>query len=185
MKPIALLGMALALSLSACADLPMIGAQEPGTAQLVLTPQVIDGGLRTQAVVDNYTRSSINHLVVKIFRINGGTETPVLDANDQAVVKDIPEASLDASITIDHLNANTTYRVRSYAYKNAGTDLADLISTSDATSYVDVTLTNDDRPTMAQLRVKLVDVAFNGSASSGGVAVTEGGYSSSGSVTIQ
>ena len=60
-----------------------------------------------------------------------------------------------------------------------------MISTSDAASYTDVTLTSNDRPTLATLRVKLVDVLFDGQATSGGVAVTNGGYSTPGAEAIQ
>lgn len=185
MNKLTLVALATAIFLVGCFNLVAGGIQGLGKAQLVVTPQIIDGGLATQAVVNNYSQASINHLVIKIFQVNGNTETPVMDGSNVAVTKDVLNANLSDTITFDHLSANTTYRVRCFAYKAAGTANEDLISTSDAASYVDITLTNDDRPTMATLRVKLIDVPFSGTASSNGVAVTEGGYSSSQPVTIQ
>ncbi|MNY51543.1 hypothetical protein D3C86_1871410 [compost metagenome] len=109
----------------------------------------------------------------------------MLNASGNQVLKDIPQSALSDTITFSQLDANTTYRIRCYAYKAPGEILAHLISTSDAGSYVDVTLTNNDRPTMATLKVRLIDTIFSGTATSSGVSVTDGGYVSSGSVIIQ
>lgn len=156
-----------------------------GRATLELKTEVIPGGLSTQDIVNNYTVASINHLIIKLFKISGNTEQPVLQPNTtNQVTKDIPKADFSKFHTLSGLNANATYRIRCYAYKAEGTADPDLISTSDAGSYVDVTLTDDDRPTMATLKVKLIDVVFNGMASSTGVAITNGGYTTPGPETI-
>lgn len=145
-----------------------------GQAELQIKPQIVAGGLMTQTVVDNYTSTSVNHLVVKLFKING-SESPVLDGSGNQLAKDIANAQLSGSVSFSNLNANTTYRIRAYAYKAAGTAEADLISTSDVSSYTDVTVGNDDRPTLTTLRVKLIDKVFNGQATASGVVVTNGG----------
>lgn len=156
--------------------------QDP-TRSLHLRARILPGGIRTQAVVDNYDQSSIVHLTIKLFTVSGGTESPVLVDGNQ-VSADLAAADLSRTVTLSNLKVDTTYRVRAYAYKAAGTAAADLISTSDASSHTDVALTNDDRPAMATLKVKLIDRVFDGRASSGAVAVTSGGYTTSGPETI-
>lgn len=163
--------------------LPNSGEFANGNAELRIQPQILAGGLMTQAVVDNYTSSSINHMVVKLFKVNG-SESPVLDSNSNPLTKDVPNAELSSVVTFGNLNANTTYRIRAYAYQAAGTDEANLISTSDVSSYTDVTLTNNDRPTLTSLRVKLIDKVFNGQATASGVVVTNGGLVTNGPETI-
>jgi len=78
----------------------------------------------------------------------------------------------------------TTYRIRAYAYKAPGEDPKHLISTEGADSYTDVTLTQDDRPLSASLKVRLADVLFNGMATASGIVVTPGGYYSNHGVNI-
>lgn len=153
-------------------------------AKLVLSTRVTGGGYSVASVVAPYTKASVNHLVLKLFTLSGNTETAVSGAGGSPTTLDLGSAQLSTPITFGNLHANTTYRIRAYAYKNAGTAASDLISTADADSYVDVTLTDDDRPTMATLQVRLIDVTFSGSATSSQVTVTPGGYSAIGTESI-
>lgn len=155
-----------------------------GKATLMLVPRITSGGFKTQAVVNNYTKASINHLVIKVFHLNGDIELPVLDSNGEQVSADLLNSELDDPVAFFNLFRSTTYRIRCYAYKAPDTAAADLISTADHQSYVDVAVADDDRPTVANLKVKLIDVAFNGEATSSFVEVTDGGFVQNGPVTI-
>jgi hypothetical protein len=154
-----------------------------GQAVLMVKPQVIAGGYKAQALVENYKKSDINHLVIKVFELQGGVELPVVDEAGNQVQVDLLNSELDVPVKFSNLFRDTTYRIRCYAYKAPGEAPADLISTLDASSYTDVPITNDNAPTVAQLRVRLVDVVFNGEFASG-VDVTEGGFIPGGTVTI-
>ncbi|MBO9541927.1 hypothetical protein J7643_15170 [bacterium] len=190
MGQIALLAGALALS--ACSYAPVMTGNIPsqsamvakGKGVLTLQPQVNAGGYRLQSIVSPYTKASIQHLVVKVFALVNGVEVPVIDGQGNQVSADLLNSELDDPVTFGNLMIDTTYRIRCYAYKAAGTAGADLISTNDSQSYVDVVVANDDRPVMASLKVKLIDVIFNGEATSSGVIVTDGGFQNNGPVTI-
>lgn len=188
MKRLSWLPFTLAASLLVgCSDLPTklpATSAGVGNAQLVLTTKVSDGGFSIAALISAYSKSSINHLQLKLFTLSGETETPANGPNGTPIVLDLTQSELESPVTISRLLPNTTYRIRAYAYKAAGTATADLISTGDANSYVDVTLTNDDQPTMSTLKVKLIDRAFSGTATSSGVAVTNGGYTGVGAETF-
>lgn len=176
------------LFLGGCADLlrntsslPVaVVAQE---ATIVVRPQVVSGGF-TAAAVPKLTASSINHLLIQIFELDGAEEKPILDAEGNEVSEDLTSSQLANLITFSKLKPKTNYRIRAFAYRAAGTDVANLISTTDSGSYVDVQVLEDDRPTVATLKVKLIDVDFDGQASFGGVTVTEGGYLPAGPVGI-
>lgn len=103
-------------------------------ASLVLRPYILSGKFKILAVVENYTKSSVNHLVIKIFQLNGQTEQPLLDSNGNQVMADLAKNQLEQPITFHHLYINTVYRVRAYAYKAPGTAPSDLISTEDGSS---------------------------------------------------
>lgn len=160
------------------------GSVANGTSELQLKAQIQAGGLSVQTVVNNYTATDVDHLVVKLFKVNGNTEDPVNDAQGNQVVRSVAGASLSNPIAFSKLHANTTYRIRSFAYVVAAESTASLISSSDAKSYVDVTLTNDDRPTIANLKVKLIDKAFSGEATASGVVVENGGLVTDGSESV-
>jgi len=152
--------------------------------RLSLVAQVEDSQLRTQAVVNPFTQASIAHLVIRLYRVAGGVETPVLDGTGAQLTRDLGSGQFGATVSFASLQPNTTYRARAYAYKAAGTSPSDLISTSDSNSYVDIPVTNDDRPGPVILRVRLLDVPFSGQASASGVVITNGGYAT-GTETIQ
>lgn len=126
---------------------------------LILRPQ-IQAGTFTQTTISPYTKTSIDHLSLELYR--GETLT---------AQRTISNTDLDRVVTFTSLQANTTYRIKALAY-TAGNAL---ISTEDSNSWTDVTLTNDDHPTLAALKVKLIDRTFAGSGSSS-LTVTPGGY---------
>lgn len=156
-----------ALLFSGCLMAPAYIAR--GT--VILQPQVTSGTYANKTLVPNYTQSSIEHLILRVYSFDGSE-------HDLGLEKRIPNAQLNNSIVFSNLKANRTYRIKAFAY--ATTDETQLISTEDANSYTDVTLTNDDRPTLANLRIKLIDRDFNGQATASGIVVTPGQYQYSG-----
>lgn len=137
---------------------------------LILKPQITKGSV-TQAINNPYDQTSIQHLTLKIF--TGGLDT--------GINKTLLNAQLDNPVVFSNLKANTSYRIKAFAYASADDSL--LISTDDTNSWTDVTLTNDDRPTVDTLKVKLIDKAFNGQASST-INLVNGHYSPIGSESL-
>lgn len=148
-----------------------------GNATLIVTPRIVSGQYRTLATVAPHTKASINHLVVTVARLDGANETQLASA-------DLSNGSLDNPVTFSNLFHNTTYRVRCLAYRAPGTSLSDLISTSDANSYTDIVVGVDNRPTMATLKVHLIDIAFDGEATASGIIAENGGYQHSGNISV-
>ncbi len=188
MKNLIIPALAGTLFLGGCAELlrnttPTVSVLE-NKASIVVRTQVLPGGVRTAATTPNLTAASINHLVLQIFELAGQVETPVLDANNQPITQDLTNSRLGSLITFGNLKPQTTYRIRAYAYNAPGTDAQNLISTTDSGSYVDVEVLTDDRPMVTTLKVKLIDVDFNGQGTFQGVTVTPGGYRPTGPVTV-
>lgn len=126
---------------------------------LLLKPQVT-GGYLTQTVVSPYTSASIDHLTIRL--IQGGSEV---------ASRTIPQVQLSNTIAFSNLRANTSYRIKSYAYLADNT----LISHDDASSWLDITTGIDDRPTLVSLPVHLIDRSFNGQGT-GSLQISNGGY---------
>ncbi|MBM3274092.1 MAG: hypothetical protein FJZ00_02985 [Candidatus Sericytochromatia bacterium] len=147
-------------------------------ATLTIRPAVESGKLHTQAIIQPYISTDINHLQIKVFKVVGGGEQVVLDSGGSQVMIDLPAASLSHQVAFSKLGFDTTYRIRAYAYADAGT--AQLISTSDSRSYVDVVIARDDRPVVATLPVKLLDKAFDAQATASAITMTAGGIAVSG-----
>lgn len=163
----------------------LAGCQLPGTVQApadeTVTLQVAPSsheGRQVQALVGNYTQASINHLVITLFKLDGTSAEVALTSTD---ITD--STKFTSPVTFTKLKQNTTYRIRAYAYKAAGTASADQIS-DDANSSVDVPVTTNDAPPLAKLQVKLIDVGFNGQATSTGTTIVPGGYADSGAEAI-
>lgn len=154
----------------------------PQGATLLLTPQVPTPGLATQAVVSPYRRQDIHHLVLTLFRLDGGTEVAVTGAGGAPITLDVVQKELDATLTIGQLRSGTAYRVRTYAYKAPGTASADLISAAGSASCTDLTILSDDRPTLAPLIVKLVDRPFGASTR---VTLTASGLAAYSAILLQ
>lgn len=126
---------------------------------LILRPQ-IQAGAYTQTTIAPYTKASIDHLSLALYR----GETLMAQ-------RTLSNADLDRVVTFSNLQANSSYRIKALAY-TAGNAL---ISSDDINSWTDVTLTNEDHPTLAALKVKLIDRAFAGGGTSS-LTVTPGGY---------
>jgi hypothetical protein len=156
-------------------------AWESGRASLELRPAVSEGRFQTQGIVSPYTASSINHLQVKLFKLVGGNEQAVQLPGGQNLEADLPQASLSSKVVFTNLTYDTTYRARGYAYGDAGT--ANLISTQDNRSRVDITIGRDDRPNLATLPIQLIDKPFSGEASPA-IQVTTGGLVPTGTASI-
>lgn len=132
-----------------------------GSATLVVRPEF---GYQSLTQVLPYAQGDINHLTIKLL-------TPT--EQELGISKDIPNADLGSSVVFSNLRANTTYRIRAYAYLTSGT--GSCIS-NDEGSYIDVAVGTDNQPAMTPLKVKLIDKGFNGIGTSS-LAVTPGGYS--------
>lgn len=150
--------LASTLLISSCA----VAQVASTSATLILKPQITKGSL-TQVINNPYDQTAIQHLTLKLFA--GGQDT--------GISKTLLNAQLDNPVVFSNLKDHSSYRVKAYAY--ASTDDTVLISTDDANSWTDVTLTDDDRPTMGTLKVKLIDKLFNGQASSS-INLIIGGY---------
>lgn len=145
--------------------------------RLVLQPSITEGRY-TQTERVRYTTASINHLVLDIFDITGGPETPM-----GASSKDIAAADLGNSIVFSNLSANHSYRIKAYAYKAAGSAAGDLIS-ENASSSTDVIIGAAGGVATASFKIKLIDTVFNASDSASGWDVTNGGILPAGNEAV-
>lgn len=136
----------------------------PNGATLVLTPSVLAGGFKTQAIVTPLTSADIDHVVLSIFTLSGGFETPVLGPDGQPLQAIVPASELNDPVEFSELAFETTYRVRSSAYSASASAAVDKIS-DDGGSYVDIHVANDDRPVLSMIPCQLNDVWFDGVAS--------------------
>ena len=135
-----------------------------GRAELRLQSDIQAGGFRTLASVYPYMPSDVTVLDLTLFTLDGSTETAVTDAQNNPLVLEVPKASLSASINFTKLWPNTTYRVKAQAYADAGrTQLISL----DASSSTDIPIVQDDRPTLARIKVQLKNKPFDGQGSTG------------------
>lgn len=143
-----------------------------GVMGLAVQPTIQDGRY-TQALIQPYTRSSVQHLLVKLYRLEEGQEVPVMD-DSTPIQADIPASDLDKPIRFEKLFWHNTYRIRAFAYRAAGTSSVDLIS-RDASSAVDVIVNDNDRPVGVNLPVQLIDQAFDGQGT-GSIQLLPGGF---------
>ncbi|HEY9899840.1 MAG TPA: hypothetical protein V6D00_11710 [Pantanalinema sp.] len=155
-----------------------------GKAEIQVTPRISTGGLSIQSVVNPFGSSDVDHLVLKLFTVSGGTETPAKDGQGNPLQKDIGSASLADAVAFGGLRHDTTYRIRGYAYKAAGTAAGDLIS-KDASSSIDVAVARDDRPVVTNIPIQLIDKTFDGQATASNIVVTGGDLVDNGTETIQ
>lgn len=168
----------VALMAAGCA---IVGPSDLGTghASLVLQPQVQSASYRTQATVGSYTQADINHVQLKLFKVVSGSEVAVTSGGSPLTL-DLPQASLSTLVTIGNLNKGTVYRVRAYAYADSGTSTK---LSLDASSSVDITVSDDDRPTAGTIPVQLIDRAFTGQATSS-LTVTPGNVTHTGTESL-
>lgn len=164
----------VAALLVGCSPISLLGPMG-GEAMIDVTPRIQAGGYATQAEVSPYSGADVNHLVLTLHTVAGGTETPVATA-------DLPKADLGKSIVFGKLRHDLTYRIQAKAYKAAGTAPADLISV-DASSSVDVVVGRENTHAVS-LSVQLIDRSFSGNTLFPGVTVSDGQFVASGSVTV-
>ena len=172
------LAFALGLTLLAgCATLPPLFQPGPqalvvnGDASLRLSAEVSPGKLGLQALVTPYTAASIDHVTLTAFKLDGSTEIPLLNAQGQPLVVTIPQAQLDADVTLSKLWPKTTYRIKARAYADEAE--TQLISSGGVSDQIDVAVTDSEAPSVARIKVTLIDRVFDGTAT-GGVSVKPG-----------
>lgn len=141
-------------------------------ASLQLTPALGPASRTIQAVVTPYTRSDVATLVIRLFALDGATESEV-------ATRTLAAAELDRSIAFANLRAYRTYRARGFAYQGGGA----LISEAEL-SYVDIPVGNEETPAVGILRIQLLAKTFDGHASSAPIAVTDGGLVPAGIETL-
>jgi hypothetical protein len=159
------------------------GAVANGAAVLQLSTEVSAGGYRTQTVINPYVQADIHHLKLELFKLNPNTqaEIAVNDALGNSIVLEIAGARIDEPVLFTKLNANTTYRIKAKAFLDAAETT--LISTANASSSTDIAIVQDDRPTLANLKVQLIDKAFDGQGSAG-IDVSSGSLIPAGNETM-
>lgn len=179
-------GALLAVACAGCALVPFAEFPKLGTsaattnaadnARIQVTPQFSTTAQRgIQAAVSVYSVADVNHLLLKLFTVAADVETPALNGQGIQIQVDNGIGQLTKAVVFSNLKNETTYRVRAYAYKAGGTDSADLISSSDGTSAVDLVVVRDDRPAMANIPVQLIDKVFDGRATASTVVFIDGG----------
>lgn len=146
-----------------------------GGATLQVKPAIAQGAYRVQSdIPPGWVAADVNHVVVKLFKLDGTNEVAVTDTESNALVQDIAAEHLVGTLEFTNLNADTKYRVRGYAYKAAGTAAADLISKDDA-SYVDVTVERSETISVAKLDIQLADKVFESQATTS-IELTDGAF---------
>ncbi|MDB5096782.1 MAG: uncharacterized protein JWM80_1203 [Cyanobacteria bacterium RYN_339] len=153
------LASALALLAGCAVGAPIARPPVAAGASLVLNPPKTWTGQRTLqgtqlggtvALDGRYTRADVDHLEVEL----ATTGVAPITVN-------VPEERLDEPLNIQHLRANTTYRVTVRAYRTPGSTTANQISQATGSS-VDASTSDDNvgwagSPTVATLRVLLAD----------------------------
>lgn len=181
--------LAAGLLVAGCVYLPfgtlprvVTGAVANGAVSLQLDAEIASGGFQTQATVQPYLASDIQVLELRLLKMSGNpaSETPVNDTLGNPIVIDVPQANLDQPVNFTKLHANTTYRIRAKAYFDTGKTQPISV---DASSSVDVPITQEDRPTLARLKVQLADKAFDAQGSTG-IDVASGSLVPAGTETM-
>ncbi|MNX11365.1 Serine/threonine-protein kinase PknD [compost metagenome] len=183
------LSFALGLSLLAgCANLPPLFSPTPaalvvnGDASLKLSTEVVPGRWGLQAVITPYTAADIHHVTLTLFKLDGSTELPLQDAQGSPLAVKVSQAQLGQEVAFAKLWRNTTYRIKAKAYADDAETM--LISRATATDQIDVVVSDDDRPTLARIKVSLIDKAFDGSATTPGLTLNPGTLTATGNPAI-
>ena len=170
-----ILALALALGSAGCVYIPLskipsldVTSLASGTLTVKIKPTVTDGGYRTQAIVNPWTRANIQLVVLDVYKLEGSTEKAVLQTVENTTspyrIKLSPD-KLESEFTFKNLAPNTTYRIRARAYSASEASDETLIS-DDKVSFLDIEVKNDDRPATQALPIKLLDKLFAGEATS-------------------
>jgi hypothetical protein len=174
----------IALVAAGCVTSPLPPASEPPGpgAELAVQAEIGSPPFQTQALVTPYTGADVVHVVVGVMTFSEGQEVPAL-AGGNPVLLDLAKEKLGEVVRFRNLALNTRYRIRGWAYKAAGPDPANIISVA-ANSFVDVEVTNDDRPPVAKLVLRLADKVFAAQASNS-ISFADGTLVSSGDVVVE
>ena len=159
----------IALTLAGCAAPAQPSAESVTGKTLLVRPAVIDGGLRTQGIVNPKTAGDIATLeVVPFMHVGNEVFWPLSRQTGEATDSMDPDQILSARhegfdpdaqlrIPLTGLRPMTRYRLVARAYDAS----ASLISTTGAGSWVDVSVLYDDRPVVpVTLPVTLIDTPF-------------------------
>lgn len=157
------------LALAGCAAPSLPQTSDRAGKTLLVQPELIDGALRTQAVVNPKTAQDIATLeVVPYVYVGNDRYWPIdaltgeaTDSSDPARIVKARKEGFDSSratvIPLAGLRPTSRYRIVARAYDAANS----LISTDDAGSWADVMVHEDDRPEFPlTLPVTLIDVPF-------------------------
>jgi hypothetical protein len=167
MKPLGPILLTGALLLSACSSpLGGLGSEE---ASLTVMPQIADGRYATQATFEPYTRSSIDHVVFRLYTVASASvvasasleSTVSVGVSPSNVEKTLTGSAIDSTVTFKGLHFDTTYRIRAFAYEADNTLISDF-----ATSYLDVYTRHETVHQIPRVPVKLVDRLFQATATS-------------------
>lgn len=153
--------------------MPLLGTSPVNEVSLQVLPHLQDSTTRVIASTA-YTSSNINHLKIRLYTVNGGTESVVTRTGGVVEADVLPDA-FSKAITFSNLHYDTDYRIRAYAYKATGVATSDLIS-DDTASYVDVSVGGTAHPMVASVPVKLLGNTFDSLATSS-FNFTNGSYS--------
>lgn len=150
-----------------------------GSAVLRLQPEIASGGFRAQGEVVPYTSIHVQRLELSLFKLDvQGHETVVRNSQGNALVVTVSKGDLYGRVAFEKLNAKSTYRVKARAYDNT-----DSLISEDTRSQTDIPILQEDRPTLANLKVQLKDKPFDGQGSTT-VDVVSGALVPAGSESI-
>lgn len=139
-----------------------------GRVDLVVQP-VLAAGYSAQAEVGCKSADSIKRLDILPYVQTGtnvfhpissvtGEASTAGDPDQVKLSQTAPSIDFDHPVTLRNLRANTTYRIFGQAYDESNV----LISTTDAYSYVEITVGTDNTPQLpVKLPLKLLDTPFS------------------------
>jgi hypothetical protein len=133
-------------------------------------PSLTAPGPRTQALIQPWQASDVDHLRVSLF-IEDATPSGAPVAPLRAVLvdgipvmSDVPQADLDEPIRFSGLRRNTIYWARASAYRGPDSIPRNLISLEEQ-SRLRLPVGEDDRLVVGTLTVQFADRVFSGEAS--------------------
>lgn len=170
------------LLLGGCSGALLIQPTTPrGHATLVLEPELSGRARpRTQAVVPHLTRDDVHHVRLLLNRVTPDGYATV-EGKEGPIGLSVDRSELDRPIVLSQLSPHAHYRIRAWAF-GAADELPEHLLSQDGS--LDVVVGDDDRPTVAPLRIQLKDVPFDGRASLPSIEVLPGGYAPSGPESI-
>jgi len=156
-------------------------AAQAGTGGVTVRLRLSVPTYRAQTVVPRYTRSEIDHVLLRVFGLKRGAEAgawredAIPDAAGNPLKASVPRASLDQDISFSGLQGGLNLRFRAEAYKGPDEQPNNLISTPD--SYMDYGLAHEHgtpEPPFPVLTVVLQPSAFSASSTGSAILVEPG-----------